>query len=132
MARSSRRARRRRPHSPRRVGGSFDFYELGEPLLDNDGFINQRVDREKIFDYVYFSETGKHYAPTDEEFLLGVDDGIAYYFFPDRELNYDLLATIRMRAAAYVIYADNCTLSENFLDEWRITFKKIPVDVRRY
>ena len=64
--------------------------------------------------------------------MLGVDDGIAYYFFPDCELNYDLLATIRTRAAAYVIYADNCTLSENFLDEHAITFKKIPSDVRRY
>ena len=116
----------------KRVGGSFDFYELGEPLFDDDGFINQRVDREKIFDYVYFSETGKHCAPTDEEFLLGVDDGIAYYFFPDRELNYDLLAKIRTRAAAYVLYADNCTLSENFLDDWHITFKKIPNDIRRY
>jgi len=116
----------------RRVGGSFDFYKLGEPLFDDDGFINQRVDREKLFDYIYFSETGKHYQQAAEEFLLGVDEGIAYYYFPDRELNYDLLATIRTRAAAYVIYADNCTLSENFLDAHRITFKKIPSDVRRY
>ena len=63
--------------------------------------------------------------------MLAVDDGIAYYYFPDRELNYDLLATIKTRAAVYVIYADNCTLSENFPDEHRITFKKIPTDVRR-
>ena len=116
----------------RRVGGSFDFYELGEPLFDDDGFINKKIDREKIFDYIYFSETGKHYAAAAEEFLLGVDEGIAYYYFPDSELNYDLLATIRTRAAAYVIYADNCTLSENFLDDWHITFKKIPNDIRRY
>ena len=116
----------------KRVGGSFDFYELGEPLFDDDGFVNKKIPREQLFDYVCYSETGKHYAATAEEFLLGVDDGMAYYFFPDRELNYDLLATIRTRTAAYVIYADNCTLSENFLDEHAITFKKLPLDIRRY
>ena len=116
----------------RRVGGSFDFYELGEPLFDEAGCINNRVTLEQLREYIYFSETGKHYAATAEENLLGVDDGIAYYLFQGRELNYDLLATIETRATAYVIYADSCTLSENFLDGHGITFKKLPRDVRRY
>ena len=113
----------------KRVGGSFDFYELGATLFDDDGFINAEIPREKIFDYVYFAETHKHYTPSDEEFLLGVDDGIAYYFFDDEELNFDLLAKIRTRAAAYVIYAANCTLADSELDEFKITFKKIPRDI---
>ena len=116
----------------RRVGGSFDFYELGEPLFDEEGNINKKIPREKFFDYVYFAETGKHYTPHEEENLLGVDGDIAYYHFENSALDYDLLAKIRTRANYYVIYADNCTLSENFLDEHRITFKKIPRDVRRY
>ncbi len=115
----------------KRVGGEFNFYELGATLFDDDGFINAEVSREKIFDYVYFAETHKHYQPTDEENLLGVDDGIAYYFFDDEELNFDLLAKIRTRAAAYVIYAENCTLAETELDEFKITFKKIPRDILR-
>ena len=116
----------------RRVGGEFDFYELGERLFDEDGFINKKIPRRQLFDYVYFSETGKNYVASAEENLLGVDEDTAYYFFDGAELNYDLLAKIRTRATAYVIYADNCTLSEKFLDKWRITFKKIPSDVRRY
>ena len=115
----------------RRVGGQFDFYELGAELFDDEGFINAKIPREKIFDYVYFSETQKHFEPADEENLLGVDDGIAYYFFDDEELNFDLLAKIRTRAAAYVIYAENCTLAESELDDFHITFKKIPRDVPR-
>ncbi len=113
----------------KRVGGSFDFFELGAELFDDDGFINAEVSREKLFDYVYFMETHKHFSPSDEEFLLGVDDGIAYYFFDDEELNFDLLAKIRTRAAAYVIYAANCTLADSELDEFNITFKKIPRDI---
>lgn len=116
----------------RRVGGEFDFYELGEPLFDAEDFINKKVPRRQLFDYVYFSETGKDYVASAEENLLGVDEDTAYYFFDGAELNYDLLATIRTRATAYVIYADNCTLSEKFLGDKRITFKKIPSDIRRY
>ena len=115
----------------RRVGGSFDFYELGEPLFDEEGNVNKNIPREKFFDYVYFAETGKHYEPREEENLLGVDGDIAYYYFEDSALDYDLLAKIRTRANYYVVYADKCILSENFLDAHNNTFKKIPRDVRR-
>ncbi|MBR2519519.1 MAG: site-specific DNA-methyltransferase [Selenomonadaceae bacterium] len=113
------------------VGGEFDFYELGAELFDADGFINAEIPREKIFDYVYFAETQKHYEPTDEKFLLGVDEDTAYYFFDDAELNFDLLAKIRTRANSYVIYAENCTLAESELNDFHITFKKIPRDIPR-
>ena len=113
----------------KRVGGNFDFFELGAELFDDDGFINAEIPLEKLFDYVYFAETHKHFTPSDEEFLLGVDDYTAYYFFDDEELNFDLLAKIRTRAAAYVIYAANCTLADSELDEFNITFKKIPRDI---
>ena len=113
----------------RRVGGNFDFYELGATLFDDDGFINAEIPREKLFDYVYFMETHKHYTPSDKKNLLGVDDCTAYYFFDDEELNFDLLAKIRTKAAAYVIYAANCTLADSELDKFNITFKKIPRDV---
>ncbi|MBR4382353.1 MAG: site-specific DNA-methyltransferase [Selenomonadaceae bacterium] len=113
----------------KRVGGNFDFFELGAELFDDDGFINAEIPREKLFDYVYFAETHKHFTPSDEEFLLGVDDCTAYYFFDDEELNFDLLAKIRTKAATYVIYAANCTLADSELDEFNITFKKIPRDI---
>ncbi|MBR3745984.1 MAG: hypothetical protein IKN27_03390 [Selenomonadaceae bacterium] len=113
----------------KRVGGNFDFFELGAELFDDDGFINAEIPREKLFDYVYFAETHKHFTPSDEEFLLGVDDCTAYYFFDDEELNFDLLAKIRTKAASYVIYAANCTLADSELDEFNITFKKIPRDI---
>ena len=111
------------------VGGEFDFYELGTELFDADGFVNADVKREQLFEYIYFAETRKHFVPADEENLLGVDADTAYYYFGGEELNFDLLAKIRTRATAYVIYADNCTLADAELDRYRIAFKKIPVDV---
>ncbi len=114
----------------KRVGGEFTFYEIGEKLFDEDDFINSNVPTEKIFEYIYFSETGKNYVPSEEKNLLGVDNDTAYYFF--ETLNWTALAQIKTRARNYVIYAESCNLSDNELMKYKITYKQIPFDIRRY
>ena len=116
----------------RRIGGEFSFYEIGERLFDDDGFLNENAPLEKIFDYVYFSETGKDYVPCAEKNLLGVNDDTAYYFFNGESLSWSTLAQIKTRAKNYVIYAESCNLSEGELSKYKITFKNIPADIRRY
>ena len=115
----------------RRVGGEFSFYEMGESIFDADGFINDAVPFEKICEYIYFSETGKDYVPPAEKNLLGVDDDTAYYFFND-SLSWNTLAQIKTRAKYYTIYAEACYLSDDELNKYKITFKQIPFDIRRY
>ena len=115
----------------RRIGGEFTFYEMGERLFDDDGFINDAAPLEKVFEYVYFSETGKDYVPAAEKNLLGVDNDTAYYFFND-SLSWSTFAQIKTRAKNYVIYAEACYLSDDELDEYKITFKQIPFDIYRY
>ncbi len=114
----------------KRVGGEFNFYEIGEKLFDEDEFINDAVPLEKIFEYIYFSETGKNYVPSAEKNLLGVDNDTAYYFF--ETLSWTTLAEIKTRAGNYVIYAESCNLSDNELMKYKITYKQIPFDIRRY
>ena len=94
--------------------------------------MNENAPLEKIFDYVYFSETGKDYVPTAEKNLLGVNDDTAYYFFNGESLSWSTLAQIQTRAKNYVIYAEACNLSEGELSKYKITFKNIPADIRRY
>ena len=116
----------------RRIDGSdFKYFERGERLFDDDGFINDAAPLEKVFEYVYFSETGKDYVPAAEKNLLGVDDDTAYYFFND-SLSWSTFAQIKTRAKNYVIYAEACYLSDAELDEYKITFKQIPFDIYRY
>ncbi len=114
----------------KRVGGNFNFYELGETLFDEDGFLNENLPREKIFEYIYFSETGKNFVPSAEENLMGVNDDRAYYFFEN--LSWTTLAEIKTRAKYYTIYAEACNLSDAELSKYNITYKQIPFDVRRY
>ena len=118
------------------TGGSFSYYELGEPLMIGD-VLNESVGVDKIREYVYFTDTKSRLpeAHTDEPYYLGLHVNNAYYFYYEREavttLNREFLHTILTRADAYVIYADLCTLSEEELERYHITFKKIPRDITK-
>lgn len=118
------------------TGGSFSYYELGEPLLVDDK-LNNAVSTEKIREYIYYMETKQALpeASADDPMLLGVHHGAAYYFNYEKDasttLNAAFLRSIKTKAEAYVIYADTCVLSENKLQQFHITFKKIPRDIAR-
>ena len=118
------------------TGGSFSYYELGEPLMIGD-VLNENVGVEKIREYVYFTDTKAQLpdAHPDEPYFMGIHVNSAYYFYYEKQsvttLNRQFLHTVKTKADAYVIYADLCTLSEAEMEKYRITFKKIPRDVTR-
>lgn len=120
------------------TGGSFSYYELGEPIFASDGeMLNEAIGREEICKYMYFTETREPLEPyrSEEPCYMGLHCGTAYYFNYDKDrsttLNREFLHTVKTRAEAYVIYADRCTLSQQELEKWHITFKKIPRDISR-
>lgn len=119
------------------TGGGFSFYELGEPLMLADGNINEVVDTAKIRDYVWYMETklpAQAVKPSDGCFL-GEAGGTAYYFHYEKDsittLDMEFLRTISTKAERYIIYTDQCSLSDEKLKQYNITFKKIPRDISR-
>jgi adenine-specific DNA-methyltransferase len=121
------------------TGGSFDFYELGEVLFDEDGFLNEKVSLDKIRAYIWFSETNTELVEkehNDDISFLGKDNDTSYYFHyvagQTTTLYYDFLAKMRTQAEQYIIYADNCLLTPEFLRENNIFFKKIPREIRKF
>ena len=118
------------------TGGSFSFYELGEPLLIGD-CLNEAVGTEKIREYIWFTETKRPYAPPrgGNPYYLGENNHTGYYFYyePDRMtvLDYAFLSTITEKTDGAVIYADRCAISQDKLAEMEIMFKKIPRDISR-
>ena len=118
------------------TGGSFSFYDLGEPLLVGD-CLNEAVAPEKIREYIWFMETKQPYAPPSggNPYYLGKHNSTGYYFYyePQRVtvLDYAFLSTITEKADGTVIYADRCSISEDKLAKMGVTFKKIPRDISR-
>ena len=122
------------------LGGAFDYYELGAPLFNEDGNLNEEVSIDKIREYIYYAETKQpllRQQDKDEEFLLDECNRAGYYFHYQTDkattLSYATLANIvKSKHEMYIIYADRCLLDEKFMTEHHIKFKKIPRDIKRF
>lgn len=118
------------------TGGSFSYYELGEPLLIGEN-LNEAVAPEKIREYIWFMETKTPYTPAAGEnlYYLGKHNDTGYYFYYEPQritvLDYAFLATITEKTGGTVIYADRCSIDDGKLSQMGIVFKKIPRDISR-
>ena len=118
------------------TGGSFSFYDLGEPLLIGE-CLNESVGTEKIREYIWFMETKAPYAPAAGEnpYYLGTCNDTCYYFYYEPEqvtvLDYQFLSTVTEKSGSTVIYADRCSIGADKLAQIGIVFKKIPRDISR-
>jgi len=121
------------------TGGSFDFYELGQPMFLADGNLNELVGEERIRQYVYYTETKTPllaHKQKDNKYLLNKHNDTAYYFHYEADevttLDHAFLATMKTKAEQYVVYADNCLLTKEYMTKHNIIFKKIPRDITRF
>lgn len=118
------------------TGGSFSYYELGEPLMIGDN-LNEAVGTDKIREYIWFTETKENFQNpnADKPYYLGSTAQTGYYFFyePNRAcvLDYKFLSTITVKADNYVIYADRCAINTDDLQKLKVIFKKIPRDITK-
>ncbi|MDR3164797.1 MAG: site-specific DNA-methyltransferase [Synergistaceae bacterium] len=125
------------------TGGSFSFYELGEPMLLEDGNLNENVPVELIREYVFYMETKLPLPKTPRttsgqsgnHYYLGGCANTDYYFYYERDsittLDRAFLRTLNNLTEGYVIYADKCRVSPEELKKACVVFKKIPRDIAR-
>lgn len=118
------------------TGGDFTYYELGESLFLDNGFLNEDIALDKILEYVWYSEAKTPFTKPKEDYLLGVKNDTAYYFYYKKDslttLDESFLRSIKTKASQYIIYADNCLLDQSIMDKYNIVFKKIPRDITRF
>ena len=117
----------------------FDFYELWEPLFVDCETLNENVWEETLRNYIRYSETKEEVQPrdTNNKYFLWKNFDTDYYFYYEKEniteLNYDFLAKIKREKNHWlIIYADVCSLSDEFLKKNNIIFKKIPRDISQF
>ncbi|MDE3236949.1 MAG: site-specific DNA-methyltransferase [Bacteroidota bacterium] len=121
------------------TGGQYDYIKLGEHLFNEDDNLNENVGVEIIRKYVYYTETktpltlAQH---TDNKYFLENYNDTAYYFYYEptqiTTLDHAFLSSMKTKAEQYVIYADNCLLTKEFMTKHHIIFKKIPRDITRF
>ncbi len=135
------------------LGGSFDYYTVGEPLFLDDKNLNETVGIEVIRNYVTYTEgiPAKHQANTNSQaikvspYALGASETALWLFYyePDKvtTLDIDFIASLNInvliedggaRPEVFIIYADKCALGKDFLAKHNITFKRIPRDITKF
>ncbi len=121
------------------TGGAFDYYELGEPMFNDDKKLNENIAEEEIREYIYYTETKQPLERKRTEaakYLLDIYHATGYYFYYEKDclttLSIDTLNIITEQAEQYVVYADVCTVPKQVLDSRNIEFKQIPRDIKRF
>jgi adenine-specific DNA-methyltransferase len=121
------------------TGGSFSYYELGEPLFNEDQQLNENLPVAQLRDYIWYTETRSplpQSTESPEAYFMGKHYDTAYYFVYEKDqittLDYEFLATVEVKAASYVIFADNCLIPRDFMAKHHLIFKKIPRDISRF
>ncbi len=121
------------------IKGSFDFYELGNPLFKKNGNLNEEVDEDNIRNYIYYTETKLSLTKErskDNWYLLDNLNQTSYYFYYEKDklttLDLESLSIIKEKTEQYLIYADNCLLDKDYMIKHNIIFKKIPRDIKRF
>lgn len=128
------------------LGGSFEYFELGEPLFLENELLNESVGIKRIRQYVSYSES----IPLDQQLsiensispsALGINEQTLWLFNYDENavtsLDLDFLGGLNLRELKqrpnqYIIYADKCVLENKFMQDHGITFKRIPRDILRF
>lgn len=110
----------------RRVGGSFDFYQLGAEISDAEGKINSSVTFEQLANFVWFSATKTPYREPKNSPLLGIFEGTAIYLLRDEILTKKILSELPKHDGEKIVYGAACRVEESFLKENKIIFRQIP------
>ena len=118
------------------IGGSFNFYTLGERVLDDEQNLNPNLSVEKIHSYIWYSEIHQPYTlKANAAGYLGKYSNTGYYFYyqPNEVTTLDdtYLMNVTELCEQYVMYADVCLLSERTMLKHNIIFKKIPRDISK-
>lgn len=90
------------------TGSSFGYYELGPVLLRPDGNLNEAVGVERIWEYIWYTETKTAYVPGagDNTYYLGRYGDTGYYFYYEPNqltiLSHAFLPSISEKASGYM------------------------------
>ncbi len=118
-------------------GGGFTFYDLGQPIFDTTGNINQGISFKDLAFHVWFSETKTPMQSYQYSPLLGVHQGTAFYLLyngvlGDKSVNGGNVLTSKILEGLppfdgpKVIYGESCRLSPQRLKKENIVFKQTP------
>ncbi len=117
--------------------GGFEYCELTKPLFDQEGQIDKECDFNQLANYIYFTETQTNVElKAIKGNKIGEYNGIYYYLLFKAKnkniLNHGFLESLKKDGTPKIVYADQCMVDDDILEQYNIIFKQIPYEVRVY
>lgn len=112
----------------------FEFCELGKPLFDERGSIDEECTFEDLATYLFFTETDTNIDKNAiDHNKIGEHNGTHYYLiYKGKGKNTFTKETLKKIDSPAVVYADKCLVDGRTLEKHHITFKQIPYEIRVY
>lgn len=123
-------------------GGGFRYYQLGRPVFDENGRIDESIRFEHLAAHIWFAETGSpRSSRAAKESFLGEHGGVGYYLLfngilgDESEAGGNVLTRRLLRSlpkfdGPKVIYGEACALPEEQLRDLDIAFRHTPYDLK--
>ena len=113
----------------------FVYCTLGNELFDKNGIIDTNCTFNHLANYIFFTETKQ---PLEKSNVSGIflgksKDAEIYLIFhgvgKKNILDYAILKSLSKNTKK-IIYADSCTIAQTRLEQYHVTFKQIPYEVK--
>jgi adenine-specific DNA-methyltransferase len=115
----------------------FEYCELGKPLFNEQGQIDEECEFNQLATYIYFTETKTNIDPKEiNKNFIGQFSNTEYYLLYKEKgnniLDKSFLKKLKKDEAQKVVYADKCMVDDKTLGQYNLIFKQIPYEVRVY
>lgn len=115
-------------------GGGFQFCELSEPLLDEFGLLSDKVSFEMLAKHIYFTEFGIALNKTQldqDTCFAGSYKKTGLFIYMEENFNLQELEKVtNMKFESYIVFVDTWSVSEELLNKFNITIKRLPIEIK--
>lgn len=119
------------------LNGGFEYCTLGNKLFNADRAIDEDVVFDDLANYIYFTETQTNLEKKQisGNFIGEHNESDFYLLFKEKgknTLTKSFLKNVTRNEHKKIIYADFCTIPDELIEAYNITFKQIPYEVKVY
>lgn len=119
------------------LNGGFEYCTLGNKLFNADRAIDEDVVFDDLANYIYFTETQTNLEKKQisGNFIGEHNESDFYLLFKEKgknTLTKSFLKNVNRNDHKKIIYADFCTIPDELIQTYNITFKQIPYEVKVY
>lgn len=112
------------------LGGGFRYCELGEPIKDENGALNENISKEMLAKHLFFSEFGVPLESHPKLPFIGSFDGVSLYLYFEKIDRRKFGEVCKDSFESRIAYGLSCTVDDGKLKDSSIIFRQLPFEIK--